>query len=371
MAEPKPAPLKNQPSQVRPLFRQGFKLFFLGAGVWSLVAIALWLGVLQGTVALNSVFDPTTWHAHEMIFGYTIAVMAGFLLTAIPNWTGRLPLQGSSLMVLFGTWCIGRLAVFYSASIGATATMTTVMVLDLAFLTLLLGVVLREIIAGQSWRNLPMPFAIFMLLIANSLTHIERIGNTPTVAMGLQLGIMVMIVMICLIGGRIIPSFTHNWLKQQNPKNTRQPAPLNRFDIGCLFVTLMAGGAWVAVPEHAYTGIALITAAFVNMIRLSRWCGHLTLSEPLGLEPSFGLPLGADRIGITGAVDHPARDDPDQHRPSRLNRRGHRLDDPRRHDAGDFGPFRATVGGGYSDHGDLHLHHPGRRQPRHRSVAER
>jgi uncharacterized protein involved in response to NO len=317
------------------------------------------------------VFDPTTWHAHEMIFGYTIAVMAGFLLTAIPNWTGRLPLQGSSLMVLFGTWCIGRLAVFYSASIGATATMTTVMVLDLAFLTLLLGVVLREIIAGQSWRNLPMPFAIFMLLIANSLTHIERIGNTPTVAMGLQLGIMVMIVMICLIGGRIIPSFTHNWLKQQNPKNTRQPAPLNRFDIGCLFVTLMAGGAWVAVPEHAYTGIALITAAFVNMIRLSRWCGHLTLSEPLGLEPSFGLPLGADRIGITGAVDHPARDDPDQHRPSRLNRRGHRLDDPRRHDAGDFGPFRATVGGGYSDHGDLHLHHPGRRQPRHRSVAER
>ena len=248
MAEPKPAPLKNQPSQVRPLFRQGFKLFFLGAGVWSLVAIALWLGVLQGTVALNSVFDPTTWHAHEMIFGYTIAVMAGFLLTAIPNWTGRLPLQGRSLIVLFGTWFAGRMAILFSTSIGAMSTVATT-VLDLAFLTLLLGVVLREVVAGQNWRNLPMPLAVCVLLIANSLTHIERIGNTATTQMGLRLGVMMMIVMICLIGGRVIPSFTHNWLKAKNDPSL--PVSFNRFDVGCLVITLYAAALGRLRPNTA------------------------------------------------------------------------------------------------------------------------
>lgn len=274
-------------------------MFFLGAAIWSFAAIALWLGVLLGAFELKSAFDPTTWHAHEMIFGYTIAVMAGFLLTAIPNWTGRMPLQGRSLVILFSIWFAGRLAILFSASIGGTATM----ILDLAFLTVLLGVVLLEVVAGQNWRNLPMPLAVCVLLIANGLTHIEQIGGTATVQLGLRLGIAVMIVMICLIGGRIIPSFTHSWLKTQNEKTetaTSQPTELNRFDVGCIFVTLFACSAWVAVPDHLNTGTTLIAAALFNALRMARWCGHLTLAEPLVWSLHLGFLWVAAGLGLLG-----------------------------------------------------------------------
>jgi uncharacterized protein involved in response to NO len=124
------------------LLRQGFRPFFLGAGGWALAAMALWIAILQGSFSLPTAFDPVAWHVHEMLFGFVVAAIAGFLLTAIPNWTGRMPLQGAPLAVLVGVWVAGRLAVGVSAWIGAGVAA----ILDLAFLALLLGVVLREIL---------------------------------------------------------------------------------------------------------------------------------------------------------------------------------------------------------------------------------
>jgi uncharacterized protein involved in response to NO len=144
------------------LLRQGFRPFFLGAAGWAMAAMVLWIAILQGIVFLPTAFDPVAWHVHEMLFGFVIAAIAGFLLTAIPNWTGRMPLQGVPLAVLVGVWLAGRLAVGASAWIGAGSAA----VFDLAFLTLLLGVVLREILAGRNWRSLPMPVVLGGLLVA-------------------------------------------------------------------------------------------------------------------------------------------------------------------------------------------------------------
>jgi 5-formyltetrahydrofolate cyclo-ligase len=130
------------PKPLTALLRQGFRPFFLGAGGWALAAMALWIAILHGSFPLPTAFDPVAWHVHEMLFGFVVAAIAGFLLTAIPNWTGRMPLQGAPLAVLVGVWVAGRLAVGVSAWIGAGVAA----VLDLAFLALLLGVVLREIL---------------------------------------------------------------------------------------------------------------------------------------------------------------------------------------------------------------------------------
>jgi uncharacterized protein involved in response to NO len=199
-----------------PLLRQGFRPFFLAAGVWAVAAVVLWISAIQGYVAIPTAFDPIGWHAHEMLFGFVLAAIAGFLLTAIPNWTGRLPLQGLPLAVLAGVWLLGRGAVFGSAWIGVGIAAA----LDLSFLALLLIVVLREILAGRNWHNLAMPAVLGGLLVANALTHADAAGIAATGALGQRLGIGIVILLIGLIGGRIIPSFTLNWLKKRVARHT-------------------------------------------------------------------------------------------------------------------------------------------------------
>jgi uncharacterized protein involved in response to NO len=150
----------------------GFRPFFFLAGLSAVLGLALWLAEKAGVLFVPTDFAPPTWHAHEMLFGFTVAAIAGFLLTAIPNWTGRLPLQGGPLLALVLLWVAGRLAVATSAAIGAR----TAAAVDLAFLVVLLLVVAREIVAGKNWRNLPMLAAIAALLVANGLMHAEALN---------------------------------------------------------------------------------------------------------------------------------------------------------------------------------------------------
>ena len=102
-----------------PFLRGGFRPFFFGGALWAVVALALWLCALAGALELPSSFDPLAWHRHEMLFGFVGAVVAGFLLTAIPNWTGRLPIAGLPLAGLFGLWLAARVAMLFSATVGA------------------------------------------------------------------------------------------------------------------------------------------------------------------------------------------------------------------------------------------------------------
>ena len=277
------------------LFSQGFRPFFLGAGLWGAAAVPLWLLVLLTGIDVPTAFAPAAWHAHEMVFGFAAAVVAGFLLTAIPNWTGRLPLQGLPLAGLFAVWVAGRVAVAASAVIGSGAAA----VIDVAFLLLLLAVALREIVAGRNWRNLPLPGALVLLIAANVLTHLGAADFAAGGPLGERLGIAVLVLLICLIGGRIIPSFTRNWLVKRGA--TALPAAFGGFDKLCLAATLLALTGWVAAEEGDATGVALLVAGSLHTARLLRWQGHQTLSEPLVWSLHLGflwVPAGLLLLGL-------------------------------------------------------------------------
>ena len=161
------------------MFSAGFRPFFLLAALWAGVGIPLWLAAFAGS-DLPTALAPVFWHVHEMVYGFGAAVVAGFLLTAIPNWTGRLPLQGRPLGVLVLLWALGRAGVLFSAPLGAPAAA----VLDLAFPLAFLAVVAREILAGRNWRNLPMVAALTLLFAGNLLVHLEALTGVAQFAHG-------------------------------------------------------------------------------------------------------------------------------------------------------------------------------------------
>ncbi len=283
-----------------PILRLGFRPFFLAAGIWATAAIAVWLPLFHGSITLPTSFDPIAWHVHEMLFGYVAAVVAGFLLTAIPNWTGRLPLQGPPLAALVFLWLAGRVAVLASGHIGGLA----VAIVDLSFPAALLAAVVREIVAGRNWRNLPMPLALAVLLTANALTHMEAMGLAPTGAIGQRLGIATIILLISVVGGRIIPSFTRNWLAKRG--EARLPVGFNRFDKACVLLVLAALLCWVALPESMASGAMLAAAGLASLARLARWRGHRSLSEPLVWSLHLGfawLPTGLVLTGLSALSD--------------------------------------------------------------------
>ncbi|MGE5537109.1 MAG: NnrS family protein [Gemmatimonas sp.] len=274
----------------------GFRPFFLLGACWSAVAIPLWLAMFDGTANLPTVLLPWVWHAHEMVFGYAMAAVAGFLLTAIPNWTGRLPIQGAALGGLVALWLGGRIATLASATIGAGAAAA----IDLAFPAAFLAVVAREIVAGRNWRNLPMLVALSLLLAANALVHAEALALADTAELGIRLGIGVLMMLIALVGGRIIPSFTGNWLAKARPDVPR-PAPTDRLDTGALILTAAAVAAWVAAPTTTVAaGLAMVSGVALAA-RLSRWRGRYTTAEPLLWVLHVGyawLALGAFLLGV-------------------------------------------------------------------------
>jgi uncharacterized protein involved in response to NO len=276
----------------------GFRPFFLGASIWAAVAIPLWLAAYAEGLIVPTLLPPGVWHVHEMVFGFAAATVAGFLLTAIPNWTGRMPLQGAPLAALVGLWAVGRVAVLFSSAIGAPAAAGA----DLSFPITFLVVVAREILAGKNWRNLPMLGALLLLLAGNLLVHLDAIGVTGTAQLGNRLGLVTLFMLISLIGGRIIPSFTRNWLAKMRPE-VSPPAPEARFDLAAVVVTVLALLTWAVAPDAAVTPWAVLVAGIVVALRLSRWRGLRTIREPLLLILHVGygwLALGLLLLGLDG-----------------------------------------------------------------------
>jgi uncharacterized protein involved in response to NO len=279
-----------------PLLSAGFRPFFLLAGLWACLAMLLWLAMLGGLVDLPTAFAPVEWHFHEMLFGFVIAAIAGFLLTAIPNWTGRLPLQGWPLATLVGLWILGRVAVAFSAWIGAMIAA----ICDLAFLLVFTFVVAREIIAGRNWRNLPVLLALALLTVANALLHSGVFDLVEAEEIGKRLAISVITMLISLVGGRIIPSFTTNWLRRRGEDEL--PAPFDGADKFALTINGLALVVWTSMGLTVVSGISLILAAVVQAFRLARWRGEATGQEPLLwiLHVGYGwLPLGLFLLGTS------------------------------------------------------------------------
>jgi len=257
------------------LFSAGFRPFFLLAALWAGLALPLWLAALHGA-ALPTRMPALVWHIHEMAFGYGGAVVAGFLLTAIPNWTGRLPLQGVPLATLAALWLLGRLAVTVAAGLPAPL----VALLDLIFPAVFLAVVAREIIAGRNWRNLPMLAALASLLAGNLLVHLELLGIAETALLGNRLGVATLLMLIGFVGGRIVPSFTRNWLVKQDPA-AETPAPFGWIDRAAIAFSLLALLFWVLAPQSTLCAVLAIIAGMAVAMRLYRWRGEKTWAEPL------------------------------------------------------------------------------------------
>jgi uncharacterized protein involved in response to NO len=270
------------------LLSYGFRPFFLLGSIWAGLEILAWLPILHGRLSLASSFSPRDWHVHELLFGYVPAIVAGFLLTAIPNWTGRLPLQGGPLGGLVLAWLSGRYAVTFSAEIGWLGAM----MVDNAFLWLMTAAVAREIVAGRNWRNLKIVALLGLLAIDNLAFHLEAHFD-GIAAYSTRLAIAVVLTMIMVIGGRIIPSFTRNWLMRQAPG--RLPAPFGSHDEECLVLSVCALMLWVFAPNEVPTGLMMGAAGLFNLVRLSRWAGERTLPDRLVLVLHAGyafVPLG-------------------------------------------------------------------------------
>lgn len=276
------------------LLSYGFRPFFLFGAIWAAATMALWPALLAGSITLPTAFDPVHWHAHELIYGYVPAIIGGFLLTAIPNWTGRLPVVGARLLALFALWGAGRLAVLSSAVIGEAAAA----VIDLLFLAALGGVVAREIIAGRNTRNLKVLGVLAVLFAGNAIFHVESLYSISS-GHGVRIGIASIVLLIMLIGGRIIPSFTRNWLVRQGPG--RLPQPFDRVDQ----LAIAIGGAvivlWIAAPDAVLTAWLALAAGLVQFWRLGRWAGERTGGEPLVAILHAGylfVPLGFGLVAL-------------------------------------------------------------------------
>ena len=270
------------------LFSYGFRPFFLLGSIYAALAILAWLPVFMGELKLASAFIPRDWHVHKMLYGFLPAVITGFLFTAIPNWTGRLPLRGRPLMFLVALWVAGRAAVTLSAETGWLAAM----LVDCSFLLLIAAAAAREIIAGKKWNNLSVVVLILVLFAANVAFHLEA-HLKGAAEFSIRAGIAVVVLLISLIGGRIIPSFTRNWLVKQGPG--RLPVPFARFDMLCVAAGAIALVCWIVSPAAVWTGYVLAAAGAVHLVRLARWAGYRTVRERLLLILHVGyafVPIG-------------------------------------------------------------------------------
>jgi uncharacterized protein involved in response to NO len=279
---------------LRVFLSRGFRPFFLCAALWAAIAVGIWIAMLATGFALPIRFDPLSWHIHEMLFGFVLAAVAGFLLTAIPEWTGRQPVSGPLLGLLCGLWLLGRIDTLFSAfpplwlAIGA----------DIAFPVALTAVVAREIIAGGGRRLMIAPLSgLTLAQLLMDLGGEAGIGGLSTYAW--RLGLAAILIQISVIGGRIVPAFTRNWLMRRGQHCVPPTAGvIDRAALGVLHAALIA---WVLFPEAHLTGLALFGGAAVNLWRLSRWRGVATRAEPLLLVLHVGyawLVTGVAALGL-------------------------------------------------------------------------
>jgi len=275
------------------LFSYGYRPFFLGGALWATLGILLWLPQYFGELSLPTAMTPLDWHIHEMLYGYVAAIATGFLLTAIPNWTGRLPINGYPLAGLVALWLAGRVAMAGSAIWGVRLAAA----IDVAFLATLAAVALREVVAGKNWRNLRVLIVLAVMIAGNVVFHLEVIERGRA-DYGTRLGIAAAIGLIMLVGGRILPSFTHNWLVRNNPG--RLPRQFSRFDTLALGGSALAFAMWIVWPQFAESGIALMLAGALQAVRLARWAGDRTFADRLVAVLHIGyafVPVGFFLLG--------------------------------------------------------------------------
>jgi uncharacterized protein involved in response to NO len=275
--------------QVSSLFAYGFRPHFLLAGLAGLLLVPIWaLSVVANTPLVTS-WPPVLWHAHEMLFGFIASAMAGFLLTAVPSWSGQKGFAGRPLIILAGLWLAGRLL------IACSGLWPPILVagMDLTFLPVLAALVARPLLRARN-RNTPLLVMLALFWLTNVSFHISLLqGNPPLALRMLHLGIDLMLVMVTVIGGRIVPAFTSAALRPLGVKDVVQ----NRAIVTIAAVTAMVLVTLIdlLMPESRLAGVLAGFAAAIQMLRLLQWATGRTLRLPIVWVLHLGyawLPLG-------------------------------------------------------------------------------
>lgn len=255
------------------LLQKGFRPFFLLAALFAVAIVPLWILVLTGYLSVGSYLAPTQWHAHEMVFGFSVAVVAGFLLTAAGNWTKRETATGLPLLALCLLWLAGRVVFFLDASLPATA----IAAVDLAMLPAIALVVGRVLVGTANRRNYGFLGVLAVLWLAQLSVHLGAMGIlSPTwQSTGSIVGVDLVVLLILLVGGRIIPMFTRNATGAEGIANVRW---LDRAALAsmALLVVVDATGTtgWILAVVAA-------AAALTSAARAARWGTRHTFREPL------------------------------------------------------------------------------------------
>jgi len=278
-----------RPAWRHTLFGHAFRPFFLLGAAFAAAAMALWIGLLDGYAPARLALSPA-WHGHEMLFGFVGAAIAGFVLTAVANWTGRPPVRGATLGALVSCWLAGRVAMLFSERWPAW----WVAGLDLLFPVLLCALVGREVLGARSRRNYPIAAITGMIALLDLLHHLAAAG-----VLGggerrvLSLMVHLVLVLITIVAGRIVPAFTRNWLAARG--ETRLPRRLPWLERSIVPLTALTGVAASASPTGGATGVLALLCGLAHGLRLGHWRGAATRAEPIVwvLHAAYlWLPLG-------------------------------------------------------------------------------
>lgn len=257
------------------VFARGFRPFFLLASIQAAVFVPLWIAIFRGWLAVPTWNPPMLWHAHEMLFGFGAAAIAGFLLTSVPVWTGTVAVAGPRLALLATLWIAGRAAMFFAGSAPLAAA-----IIDVAFLPALAAAIAPAIYRSGARRNFGFPLVLLALAAANALVHAQAAGLAPALAnAGLRVGVDGIALLILVIGGRIVPAFTTNALRSAGELiEARAPIWAERASIPAYLVFATADAF---APGSVWSGATACIAAVVVAARMSGWRSLRVFRDPL------------------------------------------------------------------------------------------
>ena len=280
--------------QIAPFFSVAFRPFFLSGSLFSVLAILAWAGVLNAWFSFEPYANSFWWHAHEMLFGFAAAIVTGFLLTAVQNWTGLTSLKGRSLMLLWLLWLAGRLVLAFDFGLASGL----IALIDLSFLPVVAFVLGRLIFKVKLWRNLIFVPVIALMTIANILMHWGAISDNPElVNQGNYAMVMLVTLLITVLGGRVFPMFTANGT---GTKKVEGIPLLETLTIASTVLIALIYTIGFSLPVVIQAGL-LIFSGVCHFVRLVRWRFWVTFKTPLvwSLHLGYlGIPVGFILMGL-------------------------------------------------------------------------
>jgi uncharacterized protein involved in response to NO len=264
-------PERKARSAPMPLFSLGFRPFYLLAAATAFLLVPCWVLVYLGFLPVHAAFGGVDWHAHEMIFGYTVAVLVGFLYTAVPNWTGIPTPRGAALAGLAALWLLGRIAMLAGGALPAVL----VGAIDVAFLPLAALGVLVPLWRKRNWRNIGFPIGMLVLAALNLAMHLEAAGTIATGGSPVQLALAIFTLVLVVMTARVVPFFTGNALPHAG---ARRLELLDRASL--VFVVLSLAASWLR-PEGPAAGLLALTAGALLLARMVPWRPIAAFANPM------------------------------------------------------------------------------------------